>query len=351
MVGLHLITLALILCAIAVPVSAEEFADVTPSKSVAFPGDMHYRDDYKVQWWYLTGHLRDDQGRLFGYELTFFVVGVQKRPYRSRFGLNNIYISHFALTDVAGKRFSFSDVADRGAFASSGTEHGDLLVWTERNQLQWSGDTIRIRAGDDEKAIDFLLVPEKKVVLHGNNGYSRKSRESPLSASLYFSLTRLMTTGTLRYRDKVFRVTGSSWFDRELSTRDLEKEVRGWDWFAIQLDDGRDIMIYRLRRSDGTIDPFSSGTIVERDGSARQLSRDDVVLTVLGHYTSKKTRARYPSRWRIAIPSAGIDVTVIPSLEDQECVATRSTLNHYWEGTCSVEGSTTGRAYVELTGY
>ncbi len=127
--------------------------------------------------------------------------------------------------------------------------------------------------------------------------------------------------------------------------------MRGWDWFAIQLDDGRDIMIYRLRRSDGTIDPFSSGTIVERDGSARQLSRDDVVLTVLGHYTSKKTRARYPSRWRIAIPSAGIDVIVIPSLEDQECVAAHSTLNYYWEGTCSVEGNATGRAYAELTGY
>jgi len=351
MVRLHLITLALILCVTAPPALAGEFADVTPDKSVAFPGDMHYRDGYKVQWWYFTGHLRDDQGRLFGYELTFFVVGVQKKHHRSRFGLNNIYISHFALTDVGGRRFSFSDIADRGAFSTSGTGRGDLLVWVERNQLRWSGDTMRIRAGDNEKAIDFLLVPEKKVVLHGKNGYSRKTSESPLSASLYFSFTRLTTTGTLQYQGKVFHVTGTSWFDRELSTRGLEKEVKGWDWFAIQLDDGRDIMIYRLRRGDGSIDPFSSGTLVGRDGSARYLSRDEIVVTVLGHYTSKKTGARYPSRWRITIPSAGIDVTVIPSLEDQECVATHSTLNHYWEGTCSVEGTATGRAYVELTGY
>ena len=131
----------------------------------------------------------------------------------------------------------------------------------------------------------------------------------------------------------------------------LSEKQAGWDWFALQLDDRRELMLYLLRNKDGSIDRYSSGTLVYPDGRYRHLSKDDFSVSVLAHYKSVKTGARYPSGWEIKVPSERITVTVSPLVEDQEVQAFNSTGNYYWEGTCKIEGSTKGRAYVELTGY
>lgn len=330
---------------------AAGFRDILPGEEPAFPAAFYYAAQYKVQWWYFTGHLYDKGGREFGYELTFFVFGIQKRKYRSRFGADNIYAAHFAITDPEQKRFLFTDTADRGAFGLSGASENKLKVWVEKNSLQGTPKKMRIRASAKPMAIDFILIPEKPVVLNGEHGYSRKSASSPKLASIYFSYTRLKTEGSLTIGRSTVPVTGASWFDREISSQGLAENLQGWDWFSIQLDDGREIMLYLLRNKDGTLDPFSSGTFVFKNGRYRHLEKGDFRVKVLDRYRSEKTGARYPAKWEIEVPSENIDLIATPLLQDQEFIATSSTGNHYWEGSCFIKGTATGRAYVELTGY
>lgn len=330
-----------------------EFSDVTENSRPKLPDDFYYRKDYRVQWWYLTGHLFDETGREFGYELTFFAVGVQKREYKSRFGVRNIFISHFALSDVKNRKFLSSESTDAGALGFAGAAEKGLDVWVGNNSLKGSQEKMQIRASDKDKgtAIDLLLSPAKPVVLNGDAGYSRKSEASPLTASLYFSYTRLDTHGTLSIGNRTFRVKGRSWFDREISSRGLDAGDRGWDWFSIQLEDEREVMLYLIKKKDGSVDRYSSGTFVYKDGSSRHLSLPDFTITVLSHYRSAKTGAKYPSRWQIAIPSENLTLMVTPLIENQEFQGSAITGNHYWEGTCSVTGTAAGRAYVELVGY
>ena len=330
---------------------ADEYLDVTPDYTVKIPDDFFYQKAYRVQWWYFTGHLFDEKGREFGYEITFFVVNVQKRDYHSRFGVNKIFISHFAVSDIAQNRFLFSDKVDSGAYGFSGAEDSRLKVWIEDDALEGTLKRMSLKASDKEKSIALQLSSSKPVVLNGENGYSRKSEDSPLLSSIYFSLTDLETNGTLRIGKEVFRVKGTSWFDREISTRGPGENQQGWDWFAIQLHDNREIMLYSIRHKDGSIDKYSSGTFIYPDGRYRHLMSGDFSVKVLRHYTSEKTGARYPSQWEIAIPSENIILTVTSLMKDQEVLAYGSTGNYYWEGTCKVEGDVRGRAYVEMTGY
>ncbi len=330
---------------------AQEYLDVLPGYRVELPGDFFYKKNYRVQWWYVTGHLFNDTGREFGYELTFFVVAVQNRDYRSEFGVNNIYISHFAISDLQGNQFYTFDQSDTGAFDFAGARADRLHVWVGKNSLQGTLDSMRIRASHESHEIELSLMPAKPLVLNGDKGYSRKSAASPLIASIYLSYTDLDTRGRLKLGENTFDVKGTSWFDREISSRGLDDHQKGWDWFAIQLDDHREVMLYLIRNRDGTLDPHSSGTLVHPDGTSRHLSLKDFSVDVLAQYTSSKTGAQYPSRWKIQIPSEEVDLTVTPLMDDQEFLGTYTTFNYYWEGTCKVEGAARGRAYVELTGY
>jgi predicted secreted hydrolase len=329
----------------------QDYLDITPEYKVKFPGDLYYKKDHRVQWWYFTGHLFDEKGNEFGYELTFFIVGIQDKIYKSEFAVNNIYISHFAISDLARNRFYFSDRTDGGAYGFAGAMDYQLKVWVGGNVLNGNMERMQIRASDDDNAIDLQLIPEKPVILNGENGYSRKSEESPLIASIYFSYSNLKTEGKLKVGNKIFNVKGKSWFDREISSRGPGKNQAGWDWFAIQLDDKKEVMLYLLRNKDGSVDRYSSGTFVYPDGRYRYLSREDFMIKVSSHYKSKKTGAQYPSQWEIKIPSEKLVLKIVPFIEDQEVLAYNSTGNYYWEGTCRVEGTEKGRAYVEMTGY
>ncbi len=333
------------------PLLAGEYRDVRPGDRVVLPRDYLFREAYQVQWWYFTGHLFDASGREFGYELTFFAVGVQTRPFQSKFGLRRIYISHFALSDIAGKRFLYSDRTDSGAFGFAGADADRLRVWVGPDRLTGSPEVMHLQAAGDGHRIDLTLSPAKPPVRNGNEGYARKSEASPLIASLYFSVPRLNTRGEIQVDDRVFQVTGKSWFDREISSRDLDDRQVGWDWFALQLEDGRDLMLYLLRNRDGSIDPNSSATLIGADGRSRTLGADAFSVKPLRHYTSRKTGARYPAAWEITVSSEKLRLVVTPLLEDQEFLAPHSTWNYYWEGTCRVTGTAAGRAYVEMTGY
>jgi predicted secreted hydrolase len=151
-------------------------------------------------------------------------------------------------------------------------------------------------------------------------------------------------------------VTGTAWMDHEFGSAELGADLAGWDWFSVQLEDRSELMLYRLRRADGSSDPFSSGTVVFPDGRSRPLSFEDMTLEATDSWTSPVSHARYPIGWRLSIPSLAVDLKIAPFLEQQELRTSRSTQVSYWEGAVSVLGTkegrpVKGRGYVELTGY
>jgi len=334
---------------------AAGFARATAPRRFSFPDDHGPHPGFRTEWWYFTGNLSAADGRRFGYQLTFFRVALVPEPVErpSRWGTDAVFMAHFALTDVAGKRFHHAERFSRSALGLAGAGGRPLRVWLEEwaavetTAEPWS---MRLSAGEGDAAIDLTVRSLKPAVLHGEGGLSRKSGE-PGNASYYYSLTRMATSGTVRAGGETFAVTGTSWLDREWSTSALGNDQVGWDWFALQLDDGREIMYYRLRRRDGTTDPSSAGTLVAADGSAHHLDADAVALVPREWWTSTDGAARYPSRWQLQIPSAAIDLEIVPRLAAQELRASV----RYWEGAVAVKGTTDkglhGVGYVELTGY
>ena len=332
------------------------FARATAPREFRFPADHGPHPEFRHEWWYFTGNLRAPEGRRFGYQLTFFRFALSPAPpdRRSRWATTQAYMAHFAVTDVQGNRFHHFERTGRGALGLAGATARPFRVWLD----DWSAEggesstlPVRLRAAEGGASVDLVLDTARPIVAQGDRGLSRKSA-APGNASHYYSMTRLATRGTVRVDGVSFPVEGNSWLDREWGTSSLEKGQVGWDWFALQLSDGRDLMFYRLRRGDGGSDPFSAGTLVLPDGSYRPLSFDEVKIETLESWRSPEGGARYPSRWRLRLPSEGLELDVIPRTADQEL---RTTVR-YWEGAVGVRGASRGEpvggeGYVELTGY
>jgi predicted secreted hydrolase len=335
------------------------YARALAPREFSFPADHGPHPDFRTEWWYYTGNLATAEGRRFGFQLTFFRSALApEMPERgSAWATRQAWLAHFTVTDVEEERFHSSERWSRGAVGLAGVRATPFRVWVE----DWSaaaaaGETgpvfpMRLRAAEGEVAIDLKLAPGKRPVLQGDRGLSRKSAE-PGNASYYYSLTRMPANGTVRVGSETFTVEGAAWMDREWSTSSLGEKQVGWDWFALQLAGGTDLMLYQLRQADGRGDPASSGSFVAPDGTSRTLTFRDFSLEALDHWQSPRSRARYPSRWRLRVPSEGLDLTVAPRLADQELdVSFR-----YWEGAVAVEGThrgtpVEGKGYVELTGY
>ncbi|MFN8481798.1 MAG: lipocalin-like domain-containing protein [Anaerolineae bacterium] len=324
------------------------YAKAIAPRQFTFPQDHGPHPEFRTEWWYYTGNLESQAGERFGYQLTFFrqALAPEAPDRASDWGTRQVYMAHFVVTKapdgfVSRERFS------RGAAGLAGAQADPYRVWLETwEAAEVAPGVTRLRAADGPIAIDLTLRDGKPVVLQGDAGLSQKSEE-PGNASYYYSLTRMPTDGTVTFNGQTYPVTGASWFDREFGTSALGPDVVGWDWFALQLDDGRDVMFYQLRRKDGTIEPVSGGTLVAPDGTSRRLSRDDVKIDTLATWKSPRTGAVYPAKWRLAIPSAGIAVDITPVVADQELDVSFA----YWEGAVDVAGSATGRGYIEMTGY
>ncbi len=338
------------------------FARAERPRAFVFPRDHAEHSDFRNEWWYLTGHLSNSEGDDFGYQLTFFrsALAATPPPRRSAWGAKNLYMGHFALSDVSAQEFHFAERFARGALGLAGTTVDPFSVWLEGWNLEAvsaASDTtpgdlpeLRLLAAEDDFAADLRLQPMKPVVAQGDNGLSRKGASAG-NASHYYSVTRLRTTGVVRLGATSHEVLGSSWFDREWSTSALEADQVGWDWFSLQLSDDRELMLYLMRRVDGTNDPVSSGTLVRADGSAVHLRHIDFDVQVVDRWRSREG-VSYPSRWRIRVPSIQLELDVRPRVADQEFAATF----RYWEGMVGASGTAAGeairaRGFVELTGY
>jgi predicted secreted hydrolase len=331
-----------------------------------FPQDFGPHPDYQTEWWYYTGNLEAQAGQHFGYQLTFFrraLLPAGKMAERtSDWATRQVYMAHFALTDVAGQKYQAVERLVRGAAGLAGAQNQPYHVWLEDWQVLAQGQgsyQIQARAeGSDGLpfAIDLNLVDLKGPVLQGDLGYSRKGAE-PGQASYYFSQTLLKSSGTIQSGGQLFGVQGYSWMDHEFSTSALEAQQIGWDWFAIQFEtsttaERHELMVFQIRRADGSIDPYSSGTLINPDGSTQSLNQDQMVIEVLDRWQSPHSGATYPSSWSIQVPDADLNLTLSPYLADQELNVSYA----YWEGAVKISGSiqglpVNGSGYVELTGY
>lgn len=334
------------------------YARARQPRPFRFPEDHAAHPDYRHEWWYFTGNLRDAGGRPFGYQLTLFRFALAppgpERP--SRWATRQLYLGQLAVTDVAGGRFLTRQRAARGALGLAGSRARPFAVWVEDWRIDGSAGgadvwPVRLRAEEAGVGLELTLTPRKPRLLQGEAGLSRKGAE-PGNASYYYSRTRLATAGTLLLDGVRITVSGLSWMDREWGSAALGDGAVGWDWFALQLEDGRELMVYHLRRADGSAAPFSAGVWVAADGSAEPLTREQIVIEPLAQWTSPRGGVRYPARWRVRVPASGIDLEVTPLLADQEWLSPV----RYWEGAVAVSGRVAdrpvrGSGYVELTGY
>ena len=330
-----------------------QFQPALPGYEFSFPRDHGTHDEYKTEWWYYTGHLDAGNGKRYGFELTFFRVGVVPgEAAKTRWDLRNLSLAHFAITDVASKDFRYYEKLNRSSPYSAGAATGTLDVFNEG----WRAVTLadgswRLVAYGGKDAIDLVMTSRKAPAIHGENGVSVKA-EGAGYATHYYSMTRLEVRGRINGAS----CHGQAWMDHEFGSSALRESQRGWDWFSVQLDNDAELMLYQIRRKDGTPDVASSGSLISSEGNVIHLRREQMVITPLGSWHSAKSGATYPMAWRLAIPSFSIALVLQPVMKDQELVTRSSTRVTYWEGAVDVAGSfgnvaVTGRGYVEMTGY
>jgi predicted secreted hydrolase len=350
--------------------AAPGFAQALTPRVFVFPRDHGPHPEFRQEWWYLTGNLEAAAGERFGFELTFFRYALapppaapadagtgaqgKRPPATSAWRTREIYLAHFAITDVAAQRFRYAQKLERGALGLAGAEAAPLRVWIDDWTLGAAGAGTpgdwKLAAAQDGYALELELHPLTPPVLNGAAGLSQKS-DAPGSASYYYSIPRIAVQGRLVRRGTPVAVQGLAWLDREWGSGGLGPAEAGWDWFALQLDDGTALMFYALRDRDGRRDPYSAGTWVEASGATRALTSQEVAVEVTDHWLSADA-VRYPSAWRLRVAALALDVSVRPLLADQEL----RTRPRYFEGAVEVSGARAGRplrgrGYVELVGY
>ena len=336
---------------------AADWQIAEPGWRYEFPRDHHFHERFKTEWWYYTGNLTNEDGRRFGYELTFFRQGIrpvaQRGTTTSRFVVDDLKFAHFTVTVAAGKKFLYHQKTSRGSFGEAGFDAKDRLTWIDSWTLKMNADgSVDLAAEATDAAIQLHLVPQKQPVIHGAQGISQKAAGDG-HASHYYSITRLATTGRLRAEKENFAVTGESWFDHEWATNQLAPGQAGWNWISAQFEDQSELMLYQMRLTGGGTDPISSGTFVRADGSSVSLTSADFQMTPETFWKSDKTKANYPIGWQITVAKEHLAFTLLPVLSNQELALAPLI---YWEGAFDLEGTRDGKplrghGYLELTGY
>lgn len=336
------------------------FKRAVPGYRLQFPADHAAHPGYQTEWWYYTGHLRTSAGQTYGYQLTFFrrrldSSGPTLNP--SEWFADNIYMAHMAITDEKGQRFAYGEKLNRAALGLAGASEERYHVWNEDWLAERLGSVHHLQGDIPGFKLNLILTPQKPPVLHGaeQDGLSQKG-EGQGHASYYYSYTRMRTEGVLHVGDQVFEVTGVSWMDHEFGSTQLKEDQVGWDWFSVQLANNHELMLYHIRHKDGSIDPYSSGTLVRPDGSSVHLRRQEFSVQSHKTWQSPQSGAVYPQGWTIRVPSVDLTLELQPVMAAQELITAGSTRVTYWEGSVRIRGSmqgqdVTGVGYVELTGY
>lgn len=338
---------------------ATGFSQALEPRAFEFPADHLPHPGFRTEWWYFTGNVFDDDDNHYGFELTLFRIALSSQPGESAssFASSQVWMAHFALTDTRRQLFTATERLSRGlpevtgASASGTGANARVLLTIEDWSISYTADSVRLVAVDASTGIELELSGLERIVLQGDRGLDAKGPE-PGNASYYFSAPRLAVTGDILAGADRTAVSGTAWMDREWSTSALSPDMAGWDWFALQLDDGRDLMFYRLRGADGSTSEFSGGTLVQADGQTTRLEVTAIDLRPTRHWESPATGSRYPVTWQLQLPEQDMQLEVRPRIDAQELDLTV----RYWEGAVIVSGKAsgepiTGVGYLELAGY
>lgn len=338
---------------------ASAFRLALPGYEFAFPRDHGSHDDYRMEWWYYTGQVTTSRGRRYGFEVTFFRVGITppSAERRTEWDLRNLSLAHFAVTDFDRKEFRYYEKLNRSSRYTARAASGMLDVFNEGWRVSTMPDGawhLVAQAGGD--SINLVLRARKEPAVHGENGISVKAAGVGY-ASHYYSMTRLEVSGSIAVRGAAREAcSGLAWMDHEFGSSVLRESQQGWDWFSIQLNNETELMLYQIRRRDGSADRSSSGSFVSSDGTVIHIRHDQMKIEPSARWTSKRSGATYPMGWRVSVPSLGIVLELEPWMQNQELITTGSTGVTYWEGAVDVQGSSgnvavKGGGYVEMTGY
>ena len=302
-----------------------------------FPADHQAHGKFASEWWYYTGILHVGDQRSFGYQLTFFRVGLKPAE-------PSVYIAHFALSDLKDKKFYYFDRINRPLLQMA---NWSAEIQNNENFLKAIADNIKI---------DLKLQSAQNPVIHGKpeEKISRKGN-CPSCASHYYSLPNLHTSGEIKIGEETFYAEGLSWMDHEFGSSQLQSNQTGWDWFGLHFNDGSSLMLYQLRESTGKTSPYSQGTYISADGKAQHLSQKEIFMHPVKSWFSPQSKTFYPLVWEITVPKLDLGLKVLPLALDQELQTKNSTRISYWEGAVKaidrVSGKKTGEGYLELTGY
>jgi len=334
-----------------------QYRAALPGYRYEFPRDHFNHPDFQTEWWYYTGNLKSADGHRFGFELTFFRQGVDRdSKTTSAWDVRDLYVAHLALSDLDGGKFLLTERTNRAGPGIAGVNELDGRIWNGNWQVAWRGDDQVLQAIDERFSLHFILQSAKPPVIHGESGVSQKA-EGPGRASHYISLTRLSTSGEIQLGGRKFQVMGTAWMDHEFFTHQLGADQIGWDWMSIQLHDNTELMLFHIRRSDGSIDGYSAGTFVDDRGNTTHLRKNEFTLEPIGPmWTSPDTHSVYPLRWKVSIPKLGIALECSTSLPAQELASSAGLLPAYWEGAMVFDGHKReapigGVGYLEMTGY
>jgi predicted secreted hydrolase len=342
---------------------AQSWQAALPGYRFEFPRDHFSHPNYQTEWWYYTGNVHAVDGHRYGFELTFFRQGERLSANAAEseddvWRPDQLYLAHLALSDLDGHSFYHSERLNRAGPGLAGANLSDARYWNGNWQVRWtalSSASQQLTAVCDRFALRLDLQPLKPPVIQGQDGISRKG-PLPGQASHYISFTRLAATGQLQKKGLAIEVSGTAWMDHEFFTEPSDSNLAGWDWFAIQLGNNEELMLYRLRKKFGEVNPYSSGTHIDSHGQMRFLRADDFSLTPGETWRSPNSGARYPVAWQIRVPSLQLVLAERTELNDQELWSQQHNSPSYWEGAVTYSGTLRGRSidgvgYLEMTGY
>jgi len=347
-------------CLIALPIffipaqtNAEtpRFAQVDPRKTLSFPRDFGAHPDFRTEWWYATGWLQTPDGKQVGFQVTFFRSATEHdRTNPSKFAPKQLIVAHAALSDPAIGKLQHDQRIARAGFGLAQTSESTTDIKLGKwSMLREADGRYRVTLPARDFSFDLTFTPTQPILLQGAQGYSRKGPK-PEQASYYYSEPHLQVSGAITRNGKAVTVTGSAWLDHEWSSTVLDPKAVGWDWVGANLDDGRALMAFRIRASDGS-SLWQHATLREKDGRLRQLNADAIRFTPVRYWRSPRTQARYPVEVTLEIGQQRWQLR--PLQDDQELDSRQSTGAVYWEGAVSLvrDGRPDGRGYLEMTGY
>ncbi len=326
--------------------SADGFAAVVPGRKFAFPADHGPHPEYRIEWWYVTANLADNNGTAYGAQWTLFRQAIAAGPPQEGWANQQIWMGHAAVTRADTHRVS--QTFARGGIGQAGVEAAPFHAWIdnwEMRGLDAMNETnvapLRLSASGTDFSYALRLDADRPLVLQGDGGYSRKSLRE--QASYYYSQPHYAAKGSIVIDDKPVDVTGQAWLDREWSSQPLASDQSGWDWLSLHLKSGAKLMLYRMRQSDGQ--HYGSGKWIAPDGKTELLGSADIAMTPL--VITEIEGRKIPTSWRIAIPKFAIAIDCTP-LNARSWMGTSFP---YWEGPISFAGSHAGVGYLEMTGY